>query len=137
MEDVNKWKDVREPSDEEKRRIMGKVMKILTETLMVSHTYRFDGKVYRHEDGGPIGLEVTQVIARVVMLMWDKMAKKLFAELGMKIIMYCDCQARRNDPGGREASYLRGEDGGRQQDDEGPEDGEADQGDSEHDHAND
>jgi hypothetical protein len=88
MEDVNKWKDVREPSDEEKRRIMGKVMKILTETLMGSHTYRFDGKVYRHEDGGPIGLEVTQVIARVVMLMWDKMAKKLFAELGMKIIMY-------------------------------------------------
>ena len=33
-------------------------------TSMGNHTYRFDGTVYKQQDGGPIGDELSQAIAR-------------------------------------------------------------------------
>ena len=41
------------------------------ETIMGNHLYRFDGKVYRQVEGGPIGLELTGVVADLVMLWCD------------------------------------------------------------------
>ena len=35
-------------------------------TSMSNHLYRFDGKVYKQEDGGPIGDELAQAVARLV-----------------------------------------------------------------------
>ena len=36
-------------------------------TIMGNHLYQFDGKVYRQEEGGPIGLELTGIVADIVM----------------------------------------------------------------------
>jgi hypothetical protein len=72
----------------EKKRLMGKMMKVVVLTLMGNHTYRFNGKVYKQEDGGSIGLEATQAIARLVMMKWDKLAKALYEKLEMKMMMY-------------------------------------------------
>ena len=39
---------------------------------MQSHLYQLAGKVYLQKDGGPIGLELSGALARVVMLLWDR-----------------------------------------------------------------
>ena len=38
------------------------------EVVMGNHTYRFDGKFYKQKDGGPIGDEMSQVVARITMI---------------------------------------------------------------------
>ena len=34
--------------------------------------YQIDGKVFLQTDGGPIGLELSGSLARVIMLLWDQ-----------------------------------------------------------------
>ena len=60
----------------------------VVETIMGNHIYLFDGKVYRQKSGGPIGLELTGVVADIVMLWYDK---RFFAEAeraGLKIHLH-------------------------------------------------
>jgi hypothetical protein len=86
---VPKWEKVRDPRNEdEKKKIMTKVMKIAVLILMGSHVYRFNGKVYKQEDGGSMGLEATQGIARNVMIEWDKLMRKTLRMLRVKTMMY-------------------------------------------------
>ena len=40
--------------------------------VMKGHTYRFDGKLFQHTDGGPIGLELSGALGRAFMLIWDR-----------------------------------------------------------------
>ena len=56
-----------EISDKEKRMIVGEVMRLSVEILFKTHCYSFKGKVFKQQDGGPIGLRSTCAIARVVM----------------------------------------------------------------------
>ena len=42
------------------------------ETTITNHMYRFDGNIYKQTDGGPIGDELSQDIARLVMVWWDE-----------------------------------------------------------------
>ena len=66
------WKGKRkEPSSLQKKRMVTKAMEIAVITIMDHHLYQFDGKVFRQKEGGPIGLEITGVLARLVMLWWD------------------------------------------------------------------
>ena len=39
---------------------------------MGSNTYRFNGKTFMQSEGGPIGLELSEAVARVFMLVWDR-----------------------------------------------------------------
>ena len=39
---------------------------------MKGHMYRLDGKVYLQTEGGPIGLELSGALARVIMLLWNR-----------------------------------------------------------------
>ena len=47
-----------------------------------------DGRVYRQQEGGPIGLEITGVLARLVMLWWDKEFMRKAREFETDILMY-------------------------------------------------
>ena len=51
--------------------MIARMFGIAVHTAMSNHTYRFDGKVYQQEDGGPIGDELAQAVARIVMIWWD------------------------------------------------------------------
>ena len=55
---------------------------------MGNHIYQFDGKVYRQNDGGPIGLEITGVLARLVMLWWDREYLTKLNYLGLELELY-------------------------------------------------
>jgi hypothetical protein len=53
----------------EKRRIVATVVQIGVLTMMGTHVYTFDGKLFWA--GGPIGLRSTCVVARITMSEWD------------------------------------------------------------------
>ena len=55
---------------------------------MKNHLYRFDGQVSKQTSVGPIGLELTQVLAWLVMLWWDEQFKTLLADLQLQLDMY-------------------------------------------------
>jgi hypothetical protein len=87
--EVPKWQELkRRPTKGEQKKILSLIMKVATVTVMSNHCYRFDGKVYRQIDGGPIGLEATQAVARIIMLEFDKRLKLKMTSLSIRMMMY-------------------------------------------------
>ena len=58
------------------------------QTIMTNHLYQFDKKVYRQVEGGPIGLEITGIIADVVMIWFDQLFLKKAEEAGYSVLLY-------------------------------------------------
>ena len=55
----------------QKRTIMATIVQIGVLTMMSTHLYEFDGRIYLQQAGGPIGLRATCAVARIVMDCWD------------------------------------------------------------------
>ena len=69
---LSKWAptDVASLSNKDKRKIIAKVIKVSIKTVFLHHMYQFRGQTYRQSSGGPIGLRLTSVVARIVMDSW-------------------------------------------------------------------
>merc|ERR1712218_718684 len=65
--------------------MVGALTKVAIETVMKNHVYAFNGNVFLQESGGPIGLECTCSIAKVVMGVWDRKIKEKLRRLGLSI----------------------------------------------------
>ena len=78
----------REPSNLQKKRMVARSMEVVVKTILGNHLYQMDGKVYRQQGGGPIGLEITGVLSRLVMLWWDKVFLQKLERVGINLIMY-------------------------------------------------
>ena len=78
----------REPSSLQKRRMVARALEVEVKTILSNHLYRMDGKVYRQQAGGPIGLEITGVLSRLVMLWWDKVFLEKLDKMGINMVMY-------------------------------------------------
>ena len=67
-----KWaaKDTNIMSEEEKRLLLSKVLKVAVLTVFRHHQYQFAGVSYKQACGAPIGLRLTSIIARIVMDEW-------------------------------------------------------------------
>ena len=48
------------------------VMCLMVKHILQNHLYQFGQELYRQECGGPIGLKATTVLARLVMMFFDK-----------------------------------------------------------------
>ena len=47
-------------------------MKIALLFIMQNHLYTFDNEIKLQSEGGPIGLELTGVLAQLFMVWWDR-----------------------------------------------------------------
>ena len=54
-----------------KREILARVIQIMVLVLMVTHSYSFDGKLFRQRSGAPIGLRASACLAKILMVDWD------------------------------------------------------------------
>ena len=77
-------KKAKEPSEIQKQKSMLTSVKM----SMQNHMYRFNGKVYKQTDGGPIGDELSQAVARLIMIWWDNEFKKKCEMLKIELLMY-------------------------------------------------
>ena len=68
---VTKWKTMtRDYTEDDKKKIIAKVIEVAIQEIFANHVYRFDGKLYRQKEGGAIGLRLTGIVARIVMDRW-------------------------------------------------------------------
>ena len=53
----------------------------ITRWVMTNHIYQFDGHFYLQQKGAPIGLQISVMIAKIIMMIWDReMIKKMVSE---------------------------------------------------------
>ena len=90
---VEKWERLwnmpqRLPSELEKSKMVSKLLEIVTKEVMTKHFYAVGDIIRKQTDGGPIGLQLTGAIARVVMLWWDEKFLEVASTAGVGIDMY-------------------------------------------------
>ena len=83
------WKGKRKvPTNLQKKKMVARTLEVAIYTLLSNHLYQFDGRVFQQQAGGPIGLEVTGILARIVMLWWDRKFLGKLKKLGINLLLY-------------------------------------------------
>ena len=77
-----------EPDEEDTRKMWCEAIEVLVIQTMKNHCYKFDGKLYRQEEGGSIGLDLTGVMAAIYMSWWDGQLVVLLRENGLFTLFY-------------------------------------------------
>ena len=90
---VEKWGKLwdmptRLPNEVEKSKMVSKLVELVTREVMSNHYYAVGDTVRKQTEGGPIGLQVTGAIARIVMLWWDERFLEIANVAGIGIEMY-------------------------------------------------
>ena len=87
---IHKWNflNTHEPSQRQIKTIVALVFKYMMKQVFSGHVYLFKGKIYLQTKGGPIGLEMSGSIARLVLLWFDKTLLQILKANNIKIYMY-------------------------------------------------
>ena len=75
-------------TEEERRKMVSEAFKIILKFLLQNHMYTFNDEKKRQRNGGPIGLVLTDAVAKVYMTWWDRKVKEKAMKEGMEIILY-------------------------------------------------
>ena len=81
-------KRMKAPDEREERRLMKEAIKIALEIILKNHIYIFDGIIRKQNKGGPIGLDLTEVVAKIFMNWWDKHFLQKLHQLKYEVHMY-------------------------------------------------
>ena len=82
------WLPATPPDNNQKRKLFGLVMAIGIDIIMSNHTYLLGDQVFLQSDGGPIGLDGSGAIARVVMLWFDELYLDKVKSEGYNLVLY-------------------------------------------------
>ena len=86
---ATKWKFSRTDfTEQEKRELLAKVVEVAVRTTFKLHMYQFEGVMRLQKEGGPIGLRLTGVVARLVMQHWESKFRQLAEENHLEIYMF-------------------------------------------------
>ena len=80
--------EVKEPTEDDKRRMLAEAMVIAVTFVMKNHIYIFNKQIRRQSTGGPIGLALTGDVANVFMCWWDEELAKRLEVIGMQMPLY-------------------------------------------------
>ena len=80
--------DISELDEARKRRLVVEALRIVLLTILQSHTYEFAGILKRQRKGGPIGLELTGVVAQVFMVWWDRQFIERLNQINVKLKLH-------------------------------------------------
>ena len=71
-----------------KRTLLAEAIMIVLELILQNHIYQFNNVIRKQKEGGPIGLDLTGVIAKIFMGWWDEQLLLKLQENRMVIKMY-------------------------------------------------
>ena len=63
-------------------------MRVVLKALLETHVYEFAGEMRRQTKGGPIGMELTGVVAQVFMVWWDKQFIQKLDQINIKLKLH-------------------------------------------------
>ena len=73
-----------EPSERMTRKMLTEAMRVVLLFIMQNHIYIFDDEIKLQSRGGPIGLQLTGVLAQLFMVWWDRQLERRMGELGLE-----------------------------------------------------
>ena len=75
-------------NEEEKTLLISEAIKVVLKFLLQNHMYSFAEMKKRQKNGGPIGLVLTDAIAKIFMTWWDRRMKQEAQKEGLEIFLY-------------------------------------------------
>ena len=85
--DGEKWQPCDHPNNVQRKKMLGLCVALGVKVVMSNHTYMVGDEFYLQTEGGPIGLELTGIVARVYMMSWDKRFMKAVEDEGLNVEM--------------------------------------------------
>ena len=70
------------------RKMLTEAMRVVLLFIMQNHIYTFADEIKLQSRGGPIGLQLTGVLAQLFMVWWDRQLERRMGELGLDQRMY-------------------------------------------------
>ena len=84
MDDEEQWIfPAHEPGPEQLRLLLAACIGVAVETVFKLHVYRFGGSLWEQVTGGPIGLRLTAVVAKIRMIRWMRDLKNILRDNGV------------------------------------------------------
>ena len=71
-----------------RKTMMKEALRIVLEVILHNHTYIFNNEIRKQTTGGPIGMDLTGLIAKVFMAWWDTQMISKLAEVRIAVGMY-------------------------------------------------
>ena len=81
------WSSWKEPRERQRKVMFALVMREQVRTIISNHLYSFGGNLYRQASGGPIGLQLTTILARAVMINFDSKFKASLSKLKLEPLL--------------------------------------------------
>ena len=78
----------KEPTANQKRKMLTECIRIALTIVMENHMYTFDNKIRKQTSGGAIGLTLTGTLAQIFMMWWDGEFIKRAEDAGIVLRMY-------------------------------------------------
>ena len=83
------WNRRKEIPDGNTMRItIREAFKVALELLLQKHCYRFNGEIKKQEKGGPIGLDITGIVAKIFMCWWDDRLMEGIKKAKLDVFLY-------------------------------------------------
>ena len=80
--------NVSELDEDTKRRMFVEAIRIVLKILLETHAYEFADVIKRQRKGGPIGMELTGVVAQIFMVWWDKEFVKRLNDVNIQLRLH-------------------------------------------------
>ena len=71
-----------------KNTMVKEALRIILEVILQNHTYIFNNVIRKQTSGGPIGMDLTGLVAKIFMAWWDTQMIRKSEEIGITIGMY-------------------------------------------------
>ena len=79
---------VRVPNKQERKVMVANTVAMGVRTVMSNHVYKFGEETFLQTEGCPIGLDLSQGVARAVMMLYDRLYLEKVKDEGMDMRMY-------------------------------------------------
>ena len=80
--------DVSELEEAMKRKMVVEALRIVMKVLLTTHTYEFAEEIRVQKKGGPIGMELTGVVAQVFLVWWDRKLKEKLSAVDFRMKLH-------------------------------------------------
>ena len=75
-------------SDMTKKSMIREALRIVLKVVLLNHTYIFNNQPKKQTEGGPIGMDLSGLVAKIFMAWWDRQLLEKLANLDISIRLY-------------------------------------------------
>ena len=84
----DQWELARTPGTRQKKKMLALVVAEGVRICLENHVYCIGDRIYKQQEGGPIGLELTGAVSRPFMAKWDKLYLEKVKRAGIRMLLY-------------------------------------------------